>query len=328
MSEVFHIAQALNQSSTTPRVLATLVRVEGSSYRKPGARRLIDDRAPAAGSISGGCLEADLDQRARDLLNSTNVYDTVTYDTRSENDLLWGVGTGCHGVVQIFLEKITTKPAWVTEVLLAESQRRTFCLCTRFAAEHANRGTFIASKYNEPSLGEYSQVITPRPQLIIFGAGDDVIPLSELTNALDWVTHISDPRPEFAQSRRFPAADAVSVMPAEDAAANFNWDDWSAAVVMTHHYRFDLPLLKTLVPLRLPYLGLLGPRERGRRLLTDAGYDPSACDVHNPVGLDLGGDGPAAVAVAIVAEIQAKLHGRSAQPLRTRRQPIHADDGS
>src|SRR5690606_34701891 len=98
--------------------------------------------------------------------------------------------------------------------------------------------------------------------LVIFGAGDDAQPLVAMAANLDWQTTVVDPRPEMATALRFPEATAAHKLPAETAAAQLPWDDRTVAVIMTHHYRYDLPLLRTLLPLHLPFLGLLGPRER------------------------------------------------------------------
>jgi len=325
-SELYRIADSLRQAQELPCVLATLVEVRGSSYRRTGARRLIFSGPKTLGSISGGCLETDLDTRARQLLESSKIRDTVIYDTTSENDLVWGVGTGCHGVVKIFLEKLFRIPSWAKEVVAAAQNRRPIRLTTHFGPDTGEVGTRIGNKSEKSSSSEYSEVVYPCPQLIIFGAGDDAKPLSSLTHQLGWTTRLCDPRPEFARPERFPEADSVTCLPAERAAAAFPWDDWTAAVVMTHHYRFDLPLLQTLIPLNLPYLGLLGPRERGVRLIEDAGFDQTGNKVRSPVGLDLGGDGPEAVGLAIVAEIQAVFHQRSGRPLHQRNAPIHDDE--
>lgn len=326
MSEIFKISQILRAEESFPQILATLVLVQGSSYRRAGARRLISPDGAASGSISGGCLEQDLQERATALLQSAESYELVTYDTQSENDLLWGTGTGCHGVVKILLEKLHAMPGWVESVCKAQVQRQNVTLRTVWQTDENDSeasGTYLHPGALEATSGTLIQTITPSPHVVIFGAGDDAIALSELIHATGWENSICDPRPDFARSERFPHADRVLKLPETKAVTAFTWDDQTVAVVMTHHYRFDLPLLQVLVPMKLPFLGLLGPKERGARLLSDAGFDPANVALHNPIGLDLGGDGPKAVALSIVAEIQAHLHGRSGQPLSLRNRPIH-----
>lgn len=326
MTEIFTIARTLLTETTYPVILATLVHVEGSSYRREGARRLISSDGSATGSISGGCLENDLHERAVALLESPSPSELVTYDTKSENDILWGTGTGCHGVVKILLEKVDLCPSWAEAVCVAESSRQSLRINTIWDSSAKGMvilGTSLSTDSSITGAGTLTETISPSPHVIIFGAGDDAISLSRLIRATGWKNSICDPRKDFATSGRFPTADQVLCIPAEEAAAQFDWDDQTMAVVMTHHYRFDLPLLKVLVPMHLPFLGLLGPKERGVRLLRDADILLETADLHNPIGLDLGGDGPEAVALSIVAEIQAHLHSRDGQPLRNRTRPIH-----
>src|SRR5262245_1745283 len=111
MKELSAILSALCAPDFTEGVLATLVSVEGSSYRRPGARLLVKSDGTRIGSISGGCLEEDVMARAK-RVQSTGEPDAVVYDTTTENDLIWGVGLGCHGVVRVLLEKLSRRPAW------------------------------------------------------------------------------------------------------------------------------------------------------------------------------------------------------------------------
>lgn len=268
-------------------------------------------------------MESDLHERAILLLESSNNSQLAVYDTISENDILWGTGTGCHGVVKVLLEKVAELPPWSEKICAAESSRQTVALRIVWESQTSDLVTTLASDHESTSSGTLIHVITPSPHVVIFGAGDDALSLSRLIRATGWKNSICDPRKSFAVSGRFPNADQVLCLPAEEAPAAFDWDDQTVAVVMTHHYRFDLPLVTILGPMNLPFLGLLGPKERGARILRDAGLNSTDVDLHNPIGLDLGGDGSDAVALSIVAEIQAHLHGRDAQPLRNRTRPIH-----
>ncbi|GAB5562768.1 MAG: XdhC family protein [Synoicihabitans sp.] len=328
MSEIFTIANFLQNETRFPVVLATLVSVQGSSYRREGARRVICPDGRAMGSISGGCLEEDLSGHALNLLESGRSYETITYDTTSENDLVWGVGTGCHGIVKIFLEKLDSAPDWAGEIIRAAQKRHSLALATPREPNETDEAipkTSLCDLNTEPA-GTHVQTISPPRRVIIFGAGDDAIPLCAQITTLGWDAVVCDPRAQLVTRERFLSATQVMELPVEESATRFEWDDHTVAVVMTHHYRFDLPILRALVPLHLPFLGLLGPKARGQRLLRDAGFDPAVTDLHNPIGLDLGGDGPAAIALAIVAEIQARLNHRSARPLRERNSPIHATE--
>ena len=331
--EFFKIATQLRDDGTYPAVLATLVQVEGSSYRRAGARLLWSADGRRWGSISGGCLEADLTIRARALLDAKLSHEHVSYDTTQENDLIWGVGTGCHGTVHIFLEAFYEEPIWLDSVLKAQGERRAVTLSTTWvmggSLKGASLGTALGPAESVEAASDprtFTQVLKPSWKLVVFGAGDDACPLVEMAKIIQWQVEVIDSRPQFASPARFPAADRVRCLGPEDSIARSDWDDRTVAVIMTHHYVYDLPLLKLLLPLRLPFLGLLGPKERGRRLITDAGADEmDASLLHSPVGLDLGGDGPSAVALSILAEIHATLNQRDARPLRERVRPIHAD---
>jgi xanthine/CO dehydrogenase XdhC/CoxF family maturation factor len=330
MPELAAIADALGEASNLPAVLATLVRVEGSSYRRPGARLLLPADGRRIGAISGGCLEADLVERARGV-RARGVAEVVTYDTTAENDLVWGVGLGCHGVVRVLLERIDAVPAWATELPSAWAGGRLLTLGVRHEGPDPQRwGTRLLggdAAGGEP--GEWVQRVKPPPALYVLGAGDDAPPLVALAATLGWHVTVADPRPAFATRERFPGATRVLAAPPEQLIPLLNPGPDALVVVMTHHYVHDLPLLGALLGRPLAYVGLLGPRRRAARILADlAATAPAAAAelgrrLHAPVGLDLGADGPEQVALAIVAEMQAVLGGRDGRPLREREGPIH-----
>lgn len=329
MPELAAIADALGEASNLPAVLATLVGVEGSSYRRPGARLLLSADGRRIGAISGGCLEADLVERAH-AVRARGVAEAVTYDTTAENDLVWGVGLGCHGVVRILLEPIAEPPTWAAALRAAAGARRTIRLRVRHDGPDPLRwGTRLAAATEAAGPGEWEQTVTPPPDLYILGAGEDARPVTVLARALGWHVTVADPRPALATPERFPAADTVVAAPAAELVARLNPGPDALVVVMTHHYVHDRPLLGALLGRPLAYVGLLGPRRRAARILADlAATEPVAAAelgqrLRAPVGLDLGADGPEQVALAIVAEMQAVLGGRDGRPLREREGPIH-----
>lgn len=347
MSEIAAIADYLSSNRETPTVLATLVGIEGSSYRRPGARLLLRADGTHLGSISGGCLEEDLKEHARRVL-TTGQPKIVVYDTTMENDLVWGVGLGCQGVVRVFLERLAVPaPRWVAVLRANLAARRE----TALVVEHggaAPRGTRLAEELEvtRATAGERSgaagdsaavtqpagcfcETIAAPPALVVFGAGDDAQPLARFAKILGWHLTVADSRAAHATTERFPEAAAVCVAPAMELAARVGLDGSTSAVVMTHRYRDDLALLRTLLPGPVRYLGLLGPRKRTARLLAELAGEGFATDaaalarLHAPVGLDLGGTTAETVALAIVSEIQARLAGRSGGCLRERTGAIH-----
>lgn len=331
MKELQAIVATLLAPDAPPAVLATLVSVEGSSYRRPGARLLVTADGKRVGSISGGCLEEDVMARAAQV-HVTGRPDAVIYDTTSENDLVWGVGLGCHGVVRVLLEKLPARPGWATALAENFARRRTTALSVvHNGAEPGAWGTRLAAPGDCPDPDAlFVDMVAPPTALAIFGAGDDAQPLARLAKELGWHVTIADPRAAFATPARFPTADAFVVKPADQLVSHLNPGPDVLAVVMTHHYVHDVPILRELLARPLAYLGLLGPRKRAEKILSDLaqrGARVSAeqrARLHAPVGLDIGADSPEQVALSILAEMQAALTHRDARPLRERTRPIHA----
>lgn len=334
MKEIQAIVRALAgpKSHPGPAVLATLVSVEGSSYRRPGARLLVTAEGERIGSISGGCLEEDVLTHARAVL-ATGRAETVVYDTTSENDLVWGVGLGCHGVVRVLIEKLPSRPVWADALAKNFAARQPTPLAVvHRAADQGQLGTRLVDEWpagKSSAADVFIDHVKPPVRLIVFGAGDDAQPLVRLADELGWQVTVADPRAAFASAARFPMAESLVVAPATELTNRAAPGADDLAVVMTHHYVHDVPLLRALLPLPLAYLGLLGPRKRAEKILSDLARDGFAptpeqrARLHAPVGLDLGADSPEQVALAIVAEMQAALGRRDARPLHERTRPIH-----
>lgn len=330
MSEIPLILDALQAASGRAVALATLVEVEGSSYRSPGARLLLLPDGTRLGSISGGCLEQDIALRAQAVLASGRS-EVVAYDTTVENDLVWGVGTGCQGVVRVFIERLPAeRPRWVAALAGNLAARRGTALAVAHGGAHPP-GTMLAAELAADSAaGVFRETIPAPPALLICGAGDDAQPLVRLAKETGWHVTVADSREAYATAARFPLADSLVVTPAARLAESWQADDRTFVVVMTHRYAEDLELLRVLLPLPLVYLGVLGPRQRTDRLLAAlrrSGFESDAAGrarLHAPVGLDLGGRGPEWVAVSILAELQCRLFGRTPGHLCDRAGAIHA----
>jgi len=333
MQEIARILAALAAAPGQPAALATLVRVEGSSYRRPGARLLVWRDGARLGSISGGCLEDDVVLRAQRVLENGRP-EVAVYDTTSENDLVWGVGLGCQGIVTVFIEALpAARPRWLG--VLAENlhaRRNTALAVVHGSDDSGPHGTCLASEASKTAkpANVFLEIISAPPPLIVFGAGDDAQPLVRLAKEVGWHVTVADSRAGYANATRFPQADAIVVAPADKLVKQLAIDQRTFAVVMTHRYADDVRLLRALLPRPLAYLGLLGPRKRTDRLLgqlrTD-GFTPDEAmlaRLHAPVGLDLGGSTPETVALSILAEMHSRLSGRTPINLRDRAQPIHA----
>ena len=330
MPEIAAILKALELHRGEPAVLGTLVSVEGSSYRRPGARLLCLADGTHCGSISGGCLEEDLKEQARQVLAS-GAARTVTYDTTTENDLVWGVGLGCQGIVRILLERLPAeRPTWVETLRANLAQRRPTPLIVHHGGPTPG-GTQLAegASATYPANEVFLETIAPAPALVVFGAGDDAQSLVGIAKTLGWHLTVADTRAAYVTAVRFPQADRLLVAPAGELAARTGLAAGDYAVILTHRYSDDLELLRTLLPRPLAYLGLLGPRKRTERLLAQLRTEGLSLGagmlekLHAPVGLDLGSRTPESVALAIIAEVQARRSGRPAGFLRDRPGPIH-----
>ena len=339
-------------------VLATVVKTQGSSYRLSGARLLLTRNGQRAGSISGGCLEDDLVKRAWWLTEAGPAI--RRYDTTPEGEITREYGLGCSGIIHVLLERVrpgrarllnllgevrsSRTPAAVVHLLqpISEIGKR-LIVGTHGQVEHnltdPNLENWLLETAHELLRGGqprahffngaheiFAETIAPPIRLLIFGAGDDAVPLTQFARYLGWQVCVYDGRAHYARREKFPAAHQVSVL-GMDASAEIQTDNWTAAVIMSHSYSQDLQRLRDLSGQPLPYLGILGPQKRTRQLLEDAGLSMSRLlpVLRSPMGLDIGADGPEQVALAVVAEIQAVMNGRGGGALYERHGSIHAE---
>lgn len=319
-------------------VLVTVVKTLGSSYRRPGARLLITQDGRRAGSISGGCLEDDIIKKAWWLTEKGAVI--RRYDTTPDGDIgpsgegSGGFGLGCNGIIYLLLERLRFDESSPLALLHRVHASRKIAFLQHVLEPAASVGSSetraqIAAGNAVVRLDSGQEVffetLTPPTRLMVFGAGDDAVPLTELARYLGWQVSVFDGRAHYARREKFPHADEVAVHDATRSLDTLQIDSRTVAVVMTHSYSQDLNFLKQLAKTPLAYLGVLGPRSRSAQLLIDAEIEPACVpSLHGPTGLDIGADGPEQVALSIIAEIQATLNGREGGPLRARRGSIHS----
>lgn len=340
-------------------ILATVVDVVGSGYRRPGARMLIDRHGYAVGTVSGGCLEADVLERAKKVLE-TSVPTVITYDTTTDENSVFGLGMGCRGIVRILLEPISTDSFFYNYIRDAVGDRKTISLATLInpangddcgarlffeenGAAHSDFGEVATTElfsvirrvlYEKTTevrqfgFGEtFLETIQPPLALHVFGAGYDALPLIKFAKELGWRVAAIDHRAAFADAARLAEADEIHHANLSNLSDDFFEDENSAAVVMTHNLERDRAILPRLLRANYQYIGALGPRRRTEKILAEAGGDFTAeqlAKLHAPVGLDIGADTPEAIALAIVAEIQAVLKKRAGGFLRERQGSIYA----
>jgi xanthine dehydrogenase accessory factor len=326
-----------------PLVLATVVQTLGSTYRKAGAQMLIAADGRVAGLLSGGCLEADLMERARGVLQSGQAA-TVHYDTRSSDDVIWGIGLGCEGAMTILLSRLDRSNDYQPFAFAAQCRYdqvdARFALVTDSRNPRYTPGAALWSQSEQSAPLEVTNamnVSTPRganapgeviaaddatflvvpielpPRLLLLGAGPDAMPLVEFAGLMNWQVTVLDHRPAYAVPERFPRARRVSLRPSAELPQELQDHRYDAAVVMSHHLISDQAYLAALADSTVPYVGLLGPAPRRIRLLSEIGDKAAALSgrLYGPIGLDIGARSPEAIALAIVAEIQAVMTGRA-----------------
>jgi len=341
-------------------VLASVVHASGSTYRRIGGRLLVLPDDEVIGLISGGCLEGDLLAHAAEVLEESEgegdaAPRLVRYDASDDDDIVWGLGLGCAGVVEVLLEPVGPgRPGPLAWLAAWRRARATGVIATaldpdrlgrRWAlhpddrvegapgdevlaalhrARRSGRSRRIATREGDLSV----EVVRPPLRLVVFGAGPDAAPVARLALDLGWEVEIVDHRPARARAARFPGA-RMHLAPVKDAVAQVGVDRDTYTLVMTHHYLDDRALLSDLLPTPTPYVGVLGPRQRTEDLLADLerlGIDVSAGQrrrLHGPAGLDIGGEGPEEIALSVLAEVMAVAEERSGGWLRDRKGPLH-----
>lgn len=350
--------KAILQNKQT--ALVTVVKVEGSSYRRPGARMLVTEDGELTGAISGGCLEGDALRKAL-LAISEQKNKLVTYDTTDEEDAKFGIQLGCNGIVYILFEPINERPN--NQIFLLKKiyeERKNAVLATVFNInkyaeqfgtcyfsndnETINCNPILKNKIEKEAINvlqneqsriyKYNdnevlfQFVQTPIRLVIIGAGNDAIPLMQVADCIGWEIIVADGRVTHATSQRFNKAKTI-VSKADKLLNNLQWDAQTAFVLMTHNYNYDVEVLKNLIALQSKYIGLLGPKEKRNRMLEELrqrgiNIPETILDkIYAPVGLDIGAETAEEIAVSIVTEIKAVLSNKKGGMLRDKQSQIH-----
>ncbi len=307
--------------------LAMIVSIKGSTYRRPGAKLLIEPDGRMMGNVSGGCLEQDVRETGLAIIKSGEAQ-CVHYDTSDIEDKVWGMGLGCNGEVDLFIQRITEEDhaEFIEQMCNWLHGDEAFAVRTELAGP--NRGALYIREAEGTETGLSDDVfierLDPPPTFLICGAGDDAIPLARLAHEVGFRVVMADHRSAYLTAERFPDTRArVKVRP-EDALSKLSLNARTLAVVKTHALQHDAAWVQRLLETDTPYIGVLGPRDRRDEIMNQV--DPSQHPrIYGPVGLDVGGEGPEQVAASIVAEALAVWHGRQAGHLRDRKTAIHSE---
>jgi xanthine dehydrogenase accessory factor len=317
--------------------LARVVATRRSAPRPVGSKLAVSESGELAGSVSGGCVENEVYDAAREVLRGGKSR-LLTYGI--SDDLALSVGLPCGGEIDVWVDE----PDHALLEELAQLVR---------AEEHAvlltdldGGGSRLVRQGEGPRADElirsghsrvvevegkrlFADVFGPPPRLLVYGAVDTAEALCAAAKALGWRTIVADARAKFATRERVPHADELIIAWPEETLAKVQPDHGTAVVVLTHDDRFDVPLLTAVLETEAFYIGALGSRrnqERRRDLLLEAGVDESSLErISGPAGLNIGAHTPAETALSIIAEIMAVRAGREGGPLRNASGRIHAE---
>lgn len=309
-AEVLAAVAALEKEQR-PMALATIVSVEGSTYRRPGARLLVPDEGEGIGNLSGGCLEGQVTEIGRDVMKSGECR-LEFYDLTADDEVVWGWGLGCNGAIEVFIEpvanaldsaaalgeaitderslavatviesslegvapgaRVLVYPAGETRGSLGEGSLTS--KATVAAAEMLDSGTteVVEIETAEGSARVFIESLTPPLRLVVCGAGHDAIPLVRAGAALGWRVDVVDDRASFLDAGRFQGArNFIECEPAQ-ISERAEIDERSYVVVMSHNFLRDRDYLRSLLDSPAAYVGMLGPRARLQRLLDDLESD-------------------------------------------------------
>lgn len=359
MSDFYTTVEQVIRGGTRVAV-ATIIAIRGSVPREVGTKMLIHPQGRHMGTIGGGCGESDVIHaglRALDDGRPALVHVDLTEDIAMES---LGV---CGGIMDVFVEPWgDERLPLLAKLAAAASAQAPVALLTTIhpaagrgdrhlllygdgtqdgqpgdiEAEAVDRATEMLAvgrsglvRVNDSQVYVESQARPPH--LVIVGAGHIAAPLARLGRLLDFHVTIIDDRPAFANYARFPDADAIIVDYFRPALEALPLDRQSYVVLVTRGHQHDVDSLLTILDRPTAYIGMIGSARRVRAVFEllerEQGVDPARLDrVHSPIGLDIGAETPAEIAIAIIAEIVKVRRGGTGIPLtdRERRGPVHS----
>jgi xanthine/CO dehydrogenase XdhC/CoxF family maturation factor len=335
MHELKHIVNAFKQAGklNLRSVLATVVDLDGSSYRKPGVRMLILENDDMIGAVSGGCVEKEVLRQARSVFIDGKSK-MMTYDGRYR--------LGCEGVIYILLEEFKPEKEFIQRFDMALTIRESldiqsvylrkegvFSDIGSFVNINSQRFSLSGLKEINESVNFFSQELSPCFKLIIFGAEHDAVQLCQLAAATGWEVEVVSGVSEPKTIQNFPGARSFVSTTAE----NYDLsaiDSETAVMVMTHSFTNDLKWLLALKESHPAYLGLLGPVKKRESLISSLlEYEPNVSEsfinsIHGPAGLNIGSVTAQEIAISIIAEILAVKRDQTPMFLKEKTGNIHA----
>jgi xanthine dehydrogenase accessory factor len=311
MDDIFPILE--HMECPGKKVLATIIRVNGNSYKKEGSTMLFLENGTQIGMLSAGCLEEDLAYKALEVMK-TRKGRTVQYDLKEETDLMWGQGAGCNGLIEILLEPIDAQLAkdllklkqllYSNLPVLHLKKDGNYLFLPRegnpFGRWKGDYPLFKESIKSGMKGGVFLHLYNPKPRLIVFGAGPDMRPLVKFAMETGFSTVVCDWREEFCRKMYFPEAEKLMVGFPTEVIQQISFTSYDFIVIATHHFYRDREILTLLPYDKIRYIGVLGPKERTKRLI---GKMVIPFTIHSPIGLTIGAKGPMEIAISILGEL-------------------------
>lgn len=302
--------------------LATVVGISGSAYRRPGAKLLVTADGEMCGSVSGGCLEADVRENALHVIRDGTPR-LLHYDTGSDDTTVWGLGMGCNGAVDVFVQPTAGDSPETAAVLELLGGDRPFAVSTVIDGPGIGLRRVTVGEVPTPEPGVFVDVFVPPPRVFICGAGDDSIPLAATATGVGFRVTVLDHRVRDLIPVRFPPGVELRTARPDDGFGIPAPGGNGYVVIKTHSLAHDRAWLRRALDGEAGYIGLLGPRPRVERLIEEAGAW-GGDRVFGPVGLDLAAEGAEQIALSIVAELMAVRAARAPRHLREKETAIHA----
>ena len=365
MKEIKSILKFFKEGQTSGEqcAVAQVVRVEGSSYRREGARMVVFESGNFEGGISGGCLEGDALKRSQ-LAILKQESSIITYDTSKEMEI--GIGLGCNGIIDVLLTPIRhdsenikvlekcvneRKTHIIVTITASNLQNESFSLgrCFYYDTEQKklegvetsdlkdymqskidqvleqNRSNTFSYKLEENSLSFHIELIPAQYHMVIYGDNYDVYPLIQMAGLLDWeISLIGN-----VQKLKKEYLENVRNLYPKHSEDKPNIDNRTAVILMAHDFKTDVENLKTSLNSVAPYIASLGPKKRFEKIkkkIDEEGRSITEKDlnrIHAPCGLEIGADSPEEIALSICAEIVSFFTGKNGGMLRYKVDPIH-----
>jgi xanthine dehydrogenase accessory factor len=340
--------------------MATLVATRGTSPKKEGAKMWVSEEGRILGSVTiGGCVDARVIAESEKALASC---EPRLLQMNLADEDAWEIGFSCAGNLDVLIEpldladprsnllnlyravraSVDQGKCAVLATALKETSAKLLVLedgqlsgtlgdpgldrearATALELIQKRTSCTVSLRADSTPVEVFFEVHGPPPTLIVFGAGHVSMPLVNLAHDMGLKTVVVDGRPRFATKERFPEVDELLIGIPSEIAQTLAYTSSTFVVLTAHDYKYDLPVLKTVLPTGAAYVGLLGSKRRGKaitKFLKESGMDQKLLDrLHVPTGLDIGAETAAEIALSILAEAVAIKAGRRGQSLKERR---------